>query len=52
MLTQFRYGDEDNVHFDKFRYVENGKEEEFIPNSDMAFSDFQAAMKKEWDERK
>ena len=47
----YRYDDENNVHFDKFRYVEGNQEHEFIPNSDMAYSDFLRAIRKEWDAR-
>ena len=41
------------MDYDKFRYVDGNAEEvkEFIPDSDMAYSDFQRQIKKEWDDR-
>lgn len=39
------------MHYDKFRYIEDGKEKDFIPNSDMAYSDFYRTIKAEWDAR-
>lgn len=46
-----RYSEEDNVHYDKFRYLEDGKVKDWVPNSDMAYSDFYREIKAEWDAR-
>ncbi|KAJ7083429.1 RmlC-like cupin domain-containing protein [Mycena epipterygia] len=48
----YQYGDTNNEHHRYFRYV--GQESEihkFEPNSDMPFTEFRNAIKKEWDER-
>ncbi|KUJ13485.1 uncharacterized protein LY89DRAFT_754246 [Mollisia scopiformis] len=52
----YRYPDDNDKHYEGFNYIEegetDGKEKLFIPNSDMAFEEFWATMKAEWDSRK
>lgn len=54
MLIMRRYDDQDDVHYDGFNYVEdveNPPVKKFIPNSDMAYSEFVKEIQKEWDAR-
>ncbi|KAJ7806867.1 RmlC-like cupin domain-containing protein [Mycena olivaceomarginata] len=45
----YQFGNTNNEHHRYFRYVgEKDKIEQFIPNSDMAFSDFRNAIELEW----
>ncbi|KAF8460834.1 RmlC-like cupin domain-containing protein [Kalaharituber pfeilii] len=45
----YRYEDQENVHEDVFHYTDrDGKEKKFIPNSDMAFTEFRMKMMAEW----
>jgi len=48
-LQCYEFGEENNVHEEKFRYVEKGSEKkDFIPNSDCTFAEFYDYMDWEW----
>jgi hypothetical protein len=44
-----RYGEIDKKHIEYFKYLTEGNDGEFKPNSDMTFSEFKSAIKKEWE---
>jgi hypothetical protein len=46
-----RYDNENNIHHNRFRYVESDTEHDLEPDSDIAINDFQRATK-EWEARK
>jgi hypothetical protein len=49
-LTTYRYEDQDNVHFDGFRWIDRrGNTHKFPPNSDKSFTDFRRIIQKEWE---
>ena len=46
----YMYDAEDKVHYDYFDYIDdNGKKQQYEPDSDMDFVEFKELMKKEWD---
>ncbi|KAI9147201.1 RmlC-like cupin domain-containing protein [Paramyrothecium foliicola] len=47
----YRYKNQDNVHFDGFRWIDDkGEPHKFPPNSDKAFHDFRDIIKQEWED--
>jgi len=48
----YMYNNENMVHYDYFDYIDdNGKTEQYEPDSDMDFIQFKTLMKKEWSEK-
>ena len=46
------YGNENKIHYDYFDYItEDGKIEQYEPDSDMDFVEFKNLMKKEWNNK-
>ena len=48
----YRYPDEDGVHYEYFDYVQDGRIQHFLPDSDWEYLDFKRLIKAEWDARK
>jgi len=45
----YMYGNNDNTHYDYFDYIDDdGKKQQFDPDSDMEFIKFKETIKKEW----
>ena len=48
----YMYGNENKIHYDYFDYItEDGKIEQYEPDSDMDFVEFKNLMKKEWNNK-